>query len=241
MLKKVFASIGIGAAQIDAVLEDDHIEQGSEVRGYFDIRGGDVEQEIDHINLNLMTRAKTDEAWHSVCLASMKVAGSFKLQPAEQKRLPFSFRLHPETPITALELRNNQSVVWLQSSLDIDNALDPTDKDYLWVYPSQVVRHFMTALEEAGFGMVKADVEKGYLRTRTFASRSGCYQELEYRPLNWRSGTREIELSFVPDGEIMHCLIEVDRGFMGDGYVALSVPASASLLDVKRELQKRLG
>ena len=108
--------------------------------------------------------------------------------------------------------------------VDIDLALDPSDKDALHIYPNEAVKARMTAMERLGFQLVKADVEKGYLRATEFQSVSGCYQELEYRP-NTRSlfGLQEIELSFVPEAHRTHVLIELDRAFRGDGYVDLTI------------------
>jgi len=141
-----------------------------------------------------------------------------------EKHIPFEARLHSETPITEINAGYNQSHVWLETGLDIDLALDPTDRDALHIYPNDAVSTLMEAMDRLGFSLVKADVEKGFLRAPTFQSHSGCYQELEYRP-NSRSlfGLQEIELSFVPEAHKTHVLIELDRAFRGDGYVDLTI------------------
>ncbi len=90
---------------------------------------------------------------------------------------------------------------------------------------SRVIR----AIEQAGFTMVKADVEKGFLRGGSFASRSGIYQELEFRNSGFVS-SKEIELSFILEGQVMHCLAEIDRSlsFSGDQYRSFTLPINAT-------------
>ncbi|MEF1229208.1 sporulation protein, partial [Vibrio fortis] len=47
MFKKLKASLGIGAAKVDTVLDNIEVFQGGELSGNVHILGGDVEQQID--------------------------------------------------------------------------------------------------------------------------------------------------------------------------------------------------
>ena len=152
-----------------------------------------------------------------------RLTEAITISPNEEKRIPFAGRLHSETPITELAAGYNQTEVWLQTGLNIDMALDPSDRDSLHVYPNEAVKTCMQAMEKLGFSLVKADVEKGYLKAPSFQSHSGCYQELEYRPLKGSLRIKEVELSFVPQAHTTHVLIEIDRAFRGDGYVDLTI------------------
>ncbi len=228
MFKKILASVGIGAAKVDTVLETEHLQPGQKFNAVIVIKGGDVDQEISGLDLALMTRVKVEsddgEYFTNHVIEKWRITDIGMIAAGAEKHIPFEARLHSETPITEINAGYNQSHVWLETGLDIDLALDPTDRDALHIYPNDAVSTLMEAMDRLGFSLVKADVEKGYLKASTFQSHSGCYQELEYRP-NSRSlfGLQEIELSFVPEAHKTHVLIELDRAFRGDGYVDLTI------------------
>ncbi|MCF7518485.1 MULTISPECIES: sporulation protein [Pseudoalteromonas] len=228
MFKKILASVGIGAAKVDTVLETEHLQPGQKFNAVIVIKGGDVEQDITGLDLALMTRVKVEgedgEYFTNHVIEKWRITDVGTIAAGEERHIPFEARLHSETPITEINAGYNQSHVWLETGLDIDMALDPTDRDSLHIYPNDAVSTFMHAMDKLGFNLVKADVEKGYLRAPTFQSHSGCYQELEYRP-DSRSlfGLQEVELSFVPEAHKTHVLIELDRAFRGDGYVDLTI------------------
>ncbi|MCG8563558.1 MAG: sporulation protein [Desulfobacterales bacterium] len=242
MFKKLFAKVGIGAAKVDAVLDTDHFAPGGRVEGRVLISGGKVEQEVSAITLKLMTLAQEEgedmdlELGHAI--AEYRVADPFTLQPGDEKEMPFSFDLHPETPMTVLEVGNNRCKVWLETALDIEMAMDPTDRDYLNIHPAPVVHHFIDAMEKNGFKMVKADVEKGFLRGDGFESQSGCYQELEFKPTGFGfSSVKEVEFSFILNGDQVHVLVELDRAFVGDGYRSLTLASTADYDQVEALLK----
>lgn len=228
MFKKILASVGIGAAKVDTVLETEHLQPGQKFQAQVIVNGGEVVQEVTGLELALMTRIKHDgengEYFTNHILEKWSVGERFSIGPGEQKVIPFEARLHSETPITEINAGYNYSFVWIETGLDIDLALDPSDKDTLHIYPNEAVKTCMAAMEKLGFTLVKADVEQGYLKATDFQSFSGCYQELEYRP-NSQSifGIQEIELSFVPEAHKTHVLIELDRAFRTDGYVDLTI------------------
>ena len=57
MFKKLLASVGIGSAKVDTQLVSDQLLPGEEVRGKVVIQGGGAEQQIEKINLFVMTEA----------------------------------------------------------------------------------------------------------------------------------------------------------------------------------------
>ncbi|BDM65344.1 SpoOM protein [Shewanella sp. NFH-SH190041] len=246
MFKKILASVGIGAAKVDTILQTEHLLPGQRFHAEIVIKGGDAPQELSGLELALMTKAKVEsdngsyfknqviQQWH---LSDRKT-----IQPGEEIRLPFTAQLHPETPITELPVRHNQSVVWLATGLSIDLALDASDKDLLYIYPNEAVKHCLGVMERAGYQMMKADVEQGFLSAPGFRSNSGIYQELEYRPNSLSLfGVKEVELSFVPEANQTHVLIELDRTFSRDGYRTLTIPHTATGLEqVRYQLEQLL-
>lgn len=246
MFAKLKASLGIGAARVDTVLDSLSVFQGETLKGVVHIQGGDVEQQIDAINLKLCTEIKVESedgsSYQDFILGKLQAVQPFVIAPNENKQVPFELALDAETPITALNALKNQCHVWLETTLDIDFAIDPKDRDLIEVKPLPVVAKVLNEIERAGFAMVKADVEKGYLRGGNFSSKSGCYQEIEFRNKGFIS-TKEIELSFILDGDIVHCLAEVDRSLSvrGDQYLSLSLPRHASDAEVASAVQRILS
>ncbi|OCH15719.1 MULTISPECIES: sporulation protein [unclassified Aliivibrio] len=246
MFKKLKASLGIGAAKVDTILENPELFQGDTLIGTVHIQGGDVEQQIDAIHLKLNTEVKVESdngtSYQTLTLFHTQAVDPFVIRVGEKKEIRFTIKLPDETPITALNVRNNHCDVWVETVLDIDFAIDPTDRDLLVVKPMSVAATIINQIEQAGFGMVKADVEKGYLNGGHFKSHSGGYQEIEFRS-NGFINKKEIELSFILDGQVLHCLAEVDRsmGFnRGDQYVSFSLNTNASSAEIHNAVQKIL-
>ncbi|WP_282177427.1 sporulation protein [Vibrio nereis] len=246
MFGKLKASLGIGAAKVDTVLESMSVFQGETLKGVVHIQGGDVEQHIDAINLKLCTEVKVESdsgaSYQSFIIGKLQAVQPFTIQPGENKQVPFELKLDDETPITALNALKNMCHVWVETSLDIDFAIDPKDRDFLEIKPLPVAAKVISAIEQAGFSMVKADVEKGYLRGGNFSSKSGCYQEVEFRN-NGFVNKKEIELSFILDGSVMHCLAEVDRAMSmrGDQYVSFTLPLTASDAEISNAVNRVLS
>ncbi|WP_027857631.1 sporulation protein [Marinobacterium jannaschii] len=241
MFKKILASVGIGAAKVDTQLESEQLMPGESFQAQILIQGGDVEQDISGMTLALMTQAEveTDDGEHheNIVLQSWKISESFTLQPGEEKVIPFNGVIHPETPLTQLQCGYNKSRVWLKTGLEIDLALDAGDKDFIAVLPTPAMARFLQAMDQCGYSMASADVEKGYLNGDGFRSTTGCYQELEFRPSGLaRFAIKEVEVSFVPGAGVTHALIEVDRTFRGDGYLSLTWPDDASVEQLERQI-----
>ena len=74
----------------------------------------------------------------------------------------------------------------------------------------------LDAVQHLGFELKTVDVEKGFINTPWIRSRSGCYQEFEFAPRGYFNRLRELEISFVPEGDNLHVILEVDRAFSDD-------------------------
>lgn len=246
MFKKLKASLGIGSAKVDTILKNPSLYQGEILQGNVHIKGGDVEQVIDAISLKLCTEMKVElengHSYQTFVLGTIIVNQPFTIHASEEKSLPFEFKLHDETPITQLNTQNNQSKVWLETTLDIDFAIDPSDRDFIEVKSLPAIANVIASIENAGFNLMKADVEKGFLQGGHFASQSGCYQEIEFRNSGFFS-SKEIELSFILDGAVIHCLAEIDRSMStrGDQYTSFSINRNASASDISYQLVSLLG
>ena len=170
MFKKILATVGIGAAKVDTILQTEHLQPGQKFSAEILIQGGDVEQEISGLDLALMTKVKVEgedgDYFTNHVIESWHIVDKCTVAAGELKSIPFEARLHSETPITELNQGLNQTQVWLATGLNIDMALDPTDKDPIYVYPNDAVRTFMQAMERCGFSLVKSDVENNLIYLR---------------------------------------------------------------------------
>lgn len=246
MFKKMMASLGVGAAKVDTVLEQTSVFQGESLRGLVKITGGDVEQHIDAITIKLNCEMKVESddngvRYQTITLGHVCATEPFEIGGGEERHVPFTLQLHDEIPVTAVNARYNQCKVWLETELDIDFALDPSDRDYIEIKPLPVVEKIISIIEQAGFEMVKADVESGYCRGNGFESVSGCYQELEFSNGAFLD-KKEIELTFILNGNYVHCLTEIDRRFSGgDQYRSFTLSLSATEGEIRQALLPTLG
>lgn len=228
MLRTLLASVGMGSAQVDTRVQDSLLAPGQPFRAEIVITGGNVEQAISGLEMALMTQmeVETNEGEHTErhALHAWRVSEALAIGPRQKRVIPFEGVLHPETPVTELNCPYNKTRVWLQTGLSIDLAIDAGDRDFLRIAPTPAMSAFIQAMEQSGFRLYRADVEKGFLKTRDFRSNSGCYQELEFRPSGRRRlSLNEVEVSFVPGRGCTHVVLEVDRTFRRDQFVTMTV------------------
>ncbi|WP_415817434.1 sporulation protein [Mesobacillus thioparans] len=216
LFNKVFASVGIGAAKVDTKLEKDRVKPGEEVRGIVEIRGGNVEQNIDDIYLSLHTtyiKEKDDRKYTATAqIDRFRLIQSFSIKENETKEIPFTFRLPLEMPLTM-----GRTKVWVSTGLDIKNAVDPSDKDYLTVIPNPLMEGVFNAISNLGFRLREAECEQA---PRHLRRNMPFVQEFEFIAVSgpFRGRLDELELVFYPNSENeAEVLIQVDRRARGLG------------------------
>ncbi|WP_421617648.1 sporulation protein [Brevibacillus sp. TJ4] len=214
LFKKMLASVGIGSAQVDARMEEDSFVPGDLVKGEVHITGGDVAQDIDEIYMYVIThyeREHQDKKVKEECtLLKYRLSERISLAPKEHVVLPFSFTLPYETPLTM-----GRQPVYLRTGLDIKNALDPGDSDFIEVRPHPLMSKVLDAIQSIGFQLYKVDCEHNRRLGRVYP----FVQEFEFRPVGpLRSRIEELEAIFFLGADGLEILLEVDkraRGFLG--------------------------
>ncbi|WP_195574501.1 sporulation protein [Paenibacillus sp. 1001270B_150601_E10] len=213
MFNRLLASVGIGSAKVDTLLEHSRYTPGGQVKGVVKMQGGQVSQQIDGIRLSLQTQyvreSNDTKRWETYELAHYRVSDAFTLQPNEQKEYPFTIQLPQATPLTI-----GQTPVWLKTTLDIASAVDPNDNDRLEMIPSVEQSIVIDALNRLGFRLRKADCE--------YAPRLGGHlpfvQEFEFVPTTYFSGDLdELEVIFIPVDGQLELLLQIDRRAKGFG------------------------
>jgi sporulation-control protein len=211
---KVFASIGIGSATVDTKLEKETVFPGEEINGVVEVKGGNVEQQIDVIHLSIHTtylKEMDDKKFTKTALIDQyRLNEPFTIQPKETKQIPFSFRLPIDTPVSL-----GRTKVWVSTGLDIKNSIDPTDKDYLKVQPSQLTEAVISAVSDLGFRLREVDCEEAPYRLRR---RLPFVQEFEFVPVSgsFRGKLDELEIVFFPvSNSETEIYMQVDRKARG--------------------------
>ncbi|MBM7647895.1 sporulation-control protein [Bacillus ectoiniformans] len=227
---KVLASFGVGGAKVDTKLEKSSYVAGERMAGEVRIDGGNIEQHIDSIYLTIYTtyvRESDDKKYTDfAAVKKTKLNDPFTIGANESKVIPFTIDLPYETPITFGNTR-----VWVQTGLDIKNAVDPEDKDYIEVRPTHLMTKVLDGVEGLGFRLRQVECEQASLKIK---SRYPFIQEFEFVPTSglFRGRLDELELVFLSQTDDQaELLFEVDRKARGfGGFLAEALEMDESLV-----------
>ncbi|WP_409301180.1 sporulation protein [Peribacillus sp. SCS-155] len=230
VFNKVLASIGIGSTTVDTVLEKDTFRPGDTVNGSVKVQGGSVPQKVDEIYLTINTtyvKEHDDRKFNQVAAINrIRINEPFEIQPNENRDIPFTFTLPLETPVTS-----GKTKVWVSTGLDIKNAVDPTDEDFIKVEPNQLVSATFSALADLGFKLRNANCEEAPYR---FRNKVPFVQEFEFVPYSgsYRGRLDELEvLFFLKNKDEAEVIFEVDRRAKGlAGLFAEALDADETLV-----------
>lgn len=213
---KILASVGIGSATVDTKLEKEQIVLGEEMKGIVEIRGGSTDQRIDDIYLAVNTQyikeSDDKEYYVTASIERFRLAAAFTVGANERREIPFSFTLPLDTPVTV-----GRTKVWITTGLDIKNAIDPSDKDYIEVLPNALLNGVLNSLSQLGFRLREVECEQASYRMR---KRLPFIQEFEFVPISgsFRGRLDELELVFMPHTHTSADLFfQVDRKARGLG------------------------
>ncbi|OUM90479.1 sporulation protein [Caldibacillus debilis] len=212
-VNKLLASVGIGSATVDTKIFRSELVPGEKVEGIVQIRGGNVEQQIDSIYLSLYTtyELKKDDrrVREQIQIGRYRLTQSLVIRPNEGKEIPFSFELPLDTPLTI-----GKTKVWVRTGLDIKNAVDPADRDYISIVQTPLTGAIFHSLSQLGFRLRNADCEQA---KGIFRNRLPFIQEFEFVPVRgpFRGKLDELEVVFFPKRQGVEVLMEVDRKARG--------------------------
>ncbi|WP_186725596.1 sporulation protein [Planomicrobium sp. CPCC 101110] len=190
---KIKASAGIGNAKVDTYIEEVKVRQGTPISGEVYVLGGESEQTVKGIYLSVMTSVLTKKAgkktMEEVEVQRIKASGKFTVASNEEKTIPFSFYLTPETPMTVKRIE-----VWIKTKLDVDFQCDPRDKNYIQVVGTEAAEKILFAVQQLDFSIKKVTNLKSH-RTS-----SGVIQEFEfYTGRRFKRDFEELELVLLSD------------------------------------------
>lgn len=210
MFKKLLSQIGIGAATVDTRLDSERCEPGGQIHGTVHIKGGNVDQEIDRIYLAFNTQYK-EEVRDSTTFTTFTLdrfslnEAAFTIEAGVEREIPFTLQVPFNTPLSI-----SQSKSWIETGLDIAQAVDPSDRDAIIVQANDLQSVILEAMEELGFRLKKADTEKLPGRYRKDLP---IAQELEYSARNTYFAHKldEVELIMLQDRTGIDIVLQIDR------------------------------
>lgn len=147
LLDKAMASVGVGAAKVLIQLNSQKFCKGDLVNGLVRVLGGKTEQRASKISLILMAYIDFEENRYDnkkpIEISKFDVAHDVTIKPNQELRIPFSFVLPTDTPSTF-----DKDMVWIETSLDIKKALDPSNKVYIDVMPHPYTQRILDVVQE---------------------------------------------------------------------------------------------
>lgn len=227
--KRMLSSIGIGAAKVDTVLEEDEFVPGETIDAVVKITGGSTEQEISGLYFSIHSsyqglievevepdeeegfmeeepETEEEEVTRTALLGEFKVADAFTIGPDEEREIPLSFELPLHTPLTL-----GKTKVWIRTGLDIQRGKDAGDRDYIKVVPGELMQALFDALNQMGFELMSADCEEV---GKHGADSLPFVQEFEFKAFSgpFHGRLDELEIVCFPDGEdCLEVFMDVDR------------------------------
>ncbi|XZG70691.1 sporulation protein [Chitinibacteraceae bacterium HSL-7] len=254
MFKKLLAAVGVGGATVDTVLQNASLFPGETLHGEVRIQGGQVAQEIEYVDLVLMTEAEHESGEHesrvALPLGRFRAAGRTRVEAGQRLVLPFALALPMETPVNHAGMLATpgsnwppqvRAAVWVHTDLAIASAVDASDRDFIEVKPLPQMQRLITAMAQLGFAHASSDVEVGTARVNGVQSTLGCYQEFEFKPAGSFGRSNEVEITCIARADGVHVLIEVDRRFRGDAYFAFLMGPNWASVRWEDELRRVLG
>lgn len=224
MLKKLMAKFGVGAATVDLQLDRDQWRLGETMTGSIRIEGGEVEQRIHDLQVVLMMRAHVKGNHVTRPVQMIRVLSKFvvKEKPFVQE-VPFQFTLPHDLAMTSQAVQ-----YFLHTRLDVEQALDPTDQDYVAILPPLHIEKVFQALEQLDF------------RQKPGSGKLTAYgQEFSFAPIRPMGiPLKELEVIFFDAPDQLHLLVELDlaTGFLGrEVERKAEIPVPHDLLEAGKE------
>lgn len=149
----LLSRFGIGSATIDLIPDETTVQPGGEVEAHLELEGGTSDQTIDDIEIALVTRFQAEREDDSYptqyVLWDTEFREGFTVEAGVDRSLDVPpIQIPRFTPVT-----KGEADVWIQTGLDIDWAVDPSDEDQLDVEPGPRLQGVLDAMEQLGFGL----------------------------------------------------------------------------------------
>lgn len=214
MFKKIMASLGVGAAKVNLILDDEQCRIGKSIKGRIVIEGGNVDQEIKTLDVDVVLRFTIKGKEFTRVVDTIKIARDFNSRAKETRELPFDYYLPVHYPISKGSLS-----YYLITRMDISRAVDTNDTDKLVVLPSREMAVILEAMDNLGF------------REKIGSGKIGKHgQEFEYYPTKvFAEQLKELEFKFYSEDRNIKMFLELELtgGYFRSGaehHTELAIP-----------------
>jgi sporulation-control protein len=259
MIQQLLASIGIGSARADTVLTSSRLVVGEPMHGEVQLFGGQVNQRVGQIYVDLMYLREYDDKYHWASFQQWAVSDELELKAGERVSIPFTIHLPQHAPIS-IEPESphpwkiSRHQLKLRTGLSISWAIDPQDSDHLVIAPNAQQHLLFQALKTLGFSH-RATSNSSYHKRLGYGA--PIWNTLEFAPVTgeFKGRIDELEVTFQSTGRGLICSMQVDTrqkglsGLMADAldtderYVQFPMPQHqnevAQLASSIRELVQR--
>jgi sporulation-control protein len=190
VLKRFFASLGVGSAKIDLILDSHSVVMGEKATGKIVLKGGEAEQRIDGLTVHFRLTSTYQKGDHTryvnETVSSIPVTEeSFTVRPGETREYPFSFTCPTYLPVSSVSTR-----YFFQTHLEIEKGLDSADRDYVEVHPNGLLKNFLDGFKHLGF----VHYREGYTGVN-----DGAWQIIQFHPTTlFRGEYDEVVFMFQP-------------------------------------------
>lgn len=208
-MPSLFSRLGIGAAEVDTVLDKQTATPGETLDAKVHVKGGKEAQDIGRIELFLATMYRTEEGTGVGLLSQQHANEAFTIEPDQERTFDVQVTVPYQAPLTL-----GHTKVWLRTELAVDWSLDPNDNDQLQIVPDQRVAALLQAVERLGFRLYEAECKQA-LHGFTM----GFAQELEFKPADgpYRGRINELEMVIRPEADHVEVALDVDARMKGIG------------------------
>lgn len=221
MVRRLLASFGIGSAKVDTLLTSRTLRPGERLEGIVHLRGGQAEQRVSGIYLDLMTHVEHDDRLSAHRVARFDLEEDVRLGAGQEAEVLFSFVLPPYTPSTLAPhpQRPARNQVWLRTGLAVAWGLDPQDSDPLEVLPLPAVEVALEGVRQAGFRLEGVhNATQLMLQGAWLSLPLPVLQTFSFVPTGGYQGRLDrLELTLSDLGEELEFVLQLDRSTSGLG------------------------
>jgi len=204
--------VGIGSATVDTILETDTVQPGDSIEAHVEIEGGSDEQEVDELELAVATAYQVptdgdDTTYRTAEISEMELTSGFTIEPEVERTMDIPpIEIPFTTPATI-----SQTDVWIQTGLEIDWSVDPTDEDQLTVEPGPYLQTLLDAIEAIGLQLDSADNVQSSFGPHEFAQ---FFEYEDYGGTEW-GNLDDIEFYVAPAGDHLRVQGSVESASTG--------------------------
>ena len=126
LLRKFMSLVGVGSAKIDLELEKATFKAGERIQGYYQLKGGVIDQQLKRIECDLIKvdeEEVMEETIDSITMLTTEV-----IETEEVDKIPFSFQLPAPLPSSS-----ERTSYYFKTRLFFTEGVESKDEDVIHI------------------------------------------------------------------------------------------------------------